>query len=58
MAEHDKMDSKIHKVLFLGPGGSGKSTIFKQLQWLHGGGFTEQDAFPNNMVPKYALDLH
>ena len=31
------------QLLILGPGGSGKSTIFKQLQTLHGGGFVESD---------------
>merc|ERR1719273_1862493 len=32
------------KLLFLGPGGSGKSTIFKQLQYCHGKGFGRTDA--------------
>jgi len=32
------------KLLFLGPGGSGKSTIFKQLQYCHGKGFQRTDA--------------
>merc|ERR1719273_2376136 len=32
------------KLLFLGPGGSGKSTIFKQLQYCHGKGFGRLDA--------------
>jgi len=32
------------KLLFLGPGGSGKSTIFKQLQYCHGKGFGRTDS--------------
>eukprot|EP01083_Nonionella_stella_P096189 270324_1 len=41
----EQQDEKaVIKLLFLGPGGSGKSTIFKQLQFLHGNGFTESDA--------------
>lgn len=34
---------KRHKVLFLGPGGSGKSTLFKQLRHLYGKGFVMRD---------------
>eukprot|EP00485_Elphidium_margaritaceum_P000267 CAMPEP_0202697534 /NCGR_PEP_ID=MMETSP1385-20130828/10878_1 /ASSEMBLY_ACC=CAM_ASM_000861 /TAXON_ID=933848 /ORGANISM="Elphidium margaritaceum" /LENGTH=377 /DNA_ID=CAMNT_0049354023 /DNA_START=49 /DNA_END=1182 /DNA_ORIENTATION=- len=37
-------DVQLHKLLFLGPGGSGKSTIFKQLKYLHLDGFSNQDA--------------
>eukprot|EP01084_Bolivina_argentea_P119431 211753_1 len=43
MKEEEKREQSVHKLLFLGPGGGGKSTIFKQLQWLHGDGFTEFD---------------
>jgi len=35
--------AKIQKLLFLGSGGSGKSTFFKQLRCIHGVGFTEKD---------------
>lgn len=35
--------AKIQKLLFLGSGGSGKSTFFKQLQCIHGRGFTAKD---------------
>jgi len=44
MDEESKADAAIHKLLILGPGGSGKSTIFKQLQCLHGGGFSKKDS--------------
>jgi len=32
-----------HKILFLGSGGCGKSTFFRQLRKLHGQGFTDSD---------------
>merc|ERR1719203_219227 len=32
-----------HKLLFLGSGGSGKSTFFKQLRVIHGHGFSAKD---------------
>eukprot|EP01083_Nonionella_stella_P108066 313837_1 len=44
LIEASTFDEGCRKILFLGPGGSGKSTIFKQLQWLHLDGFTERDA--------------
>eukprot|EP01083_Nonionella_stella_P053834 142240_1 len=43
MKENERLEKSLMKLLFLGPGGSGKSTIFKQLQWLHGDGFQERD---------------
>eukprot|EP01083_Nonionella_stella_P079282 217404_1 len=43
MTEEGEKDKRTNKLLFLGPGRSGKSTIFRQLQWLHLGGFTKQD---------------
>jgi len=36
-------DSSISKVLLLGPGESGKSTVFKQFIEIHGKGFSEED---------------
>jgi len=41
-SERDQF-SKIQKLLFLGSGGSGKSTFFKQLKCIHGKGFNEKD---------------
>ena len=35
--------NKVHKLLLLGPGNSGKSTFFKQLAQIHGHGFSEND---------------
>eukprot|EP01083_Nonionella_stella_P248530 860337_1 len=43
MKENEMYEKSMNKLLFLGPGGSGKSTIFKQLQWLHGAGFNDGD---------------
>lgn len=34
---------KVHKLLLLGPGNSGKSTFFKQLTQIHGGGFKDDE---------------
>eukprot|EP00485_Elphidium_margaritaceum_P001572 CAMPEP_0202688084 /NCGR_PEP_ID=MMETSP1385-20130828/3624_1 /ASSEMBLY_ACC=CAM_ASM_000861 /TAXON_ID=933848 /ORGANISM="Elphidium margaritaceum" /LENGTH=401 /DNA_ID=CAMNT_0049342969 /DNA_START=42 /DNA_END=1247 /DNA_ORIENTATION=- len=34
-----RTDSRDKKILFLGSGGSGKSTLFKQLRYIHGEGF-------------------
>jgi len=36
-------DNSISKVLLLGPGESGKSTVFKQFIEIHGKGFSEED---------------
>jgi len=38
-----KADNAVKKLLFLGSGGSGKSTLFKQLRSLHGSGFGDKD---------------
>lgn len=38
-----KIDNEIKKLLFLGSGGSGKSTMFKVLRKLHGEGFKDKD---------------
>jgi len=39
----DKDRNKIKKLLFLGSGGSGKSTFFKQLRFLHGNGYDAEE---------------
>eukprot|EP01083_Nonionella_stella_P066222 174187_1 len=44
LASENKKQARTNKILFLGPGGSGKTTIFKQLQWLHLDGFAIEDA--------------
>jgi len=36
-------DKSVKKLLLLGAGGSGKSTLFKQLQNIHGSGFASRD---------------
>eukprot|EP01084_Bolivina_argentea_P207572 354122_1 len=35
--------NSLKKILFLGSGGVGKSTVFKQLRQIHGKGFSEED---------------
>ena len=42
--DKDKTFANRHKkILFLGSGGTGKSTIYKQLKQIHGEGFTDDD---------------
>jgi len=43
LARDARADEKVKKLLFLGSGGSGKSTLFKQLRSLHGAGFGDKD---------------
>jgi len=43
LAKDQSADKFTKKLLFLGAGGSGKSTIFKQLRSIHGSGFTKED---------------
>jgi len=43
LKEDAKADKQIKKLLFLGAGGSGKSTLFKQLRNIHGTGFAADD---------------
>ena len=41
--EHQKMEAEIVKLLLLGAGESGKSTIFKQMKLLYGVPYTQED---------------
>jgi len=43
LTKDKKADMGVKKLLFLGSGGSGKSTLFKQLRSLHGSGFQDKD---------------
>eukprot|EP01084_Bolivina_argentea_P319548 554243_1 len=43
LSKQKKKDAYIKKLLFLGSGGSGKSTLFKQLRTIHGNGWTKED---------------
>ena len=43
-----KKDKLVKKLLFLGAGGSGKSTVFKQLRNIHGSGYSEKDRMQFN----------
>jgi len=43
MQQEKRVDEEIIKLLFLGAGGSGKSTLFKQLRLLHGDGLGEEE---------------
>lgn len=43
LAKDQKQFNKIKKILFLGSGGSGKSTIFKQLKGIYGTGFSSAE---------------
>eukprot|EP01084_Bolivina_argentea_P078229 141925_1 len=43
ITDDKKKITKIKKILFLGSGGSGKSTLFKQLRMIHGAGFNDND---------------
>jgi GTPase SAR1 family protein len=43
LSKADARDSKYEKLLLLGAGGSGKSTVFKQVQIIHGKGYSELD---------------
>ena len=46
LTQDRQRDDQIKKVILLGAGGSGKSTFFKQLQTLHGSGFSDRDRIP------------
>eukprot|EP00479_Gromia_sphaerica_P014468 TRINITY_DN8625_c0_g1_i1.p2 TRINITY_DN8625_c0_g1~~TRINITY_DN8625_c0_g1_i1.p2 ORF type:complete len:102 (+),score=12.65 TRINITY_DN8625_c0_g1_i1:290-595(+) len=38
-----KSEDQIYKLLLLGPGESGKSTLFRRLKTLYGDGYTDKD---------------
>merc|ERR550539_1638393 len=40
---NDEPDEKTYKLLLLGAGGSGKSTVFRQVKILYGGGYDEDE---------------
>ena len=56
MQRDRKKDQQVHKLLLLGAGESGKSTLFKQLIVLYSGGFSDKDRMAylpvicNNMI--------
>ena len=43
LARYQEEESKIIKVLLLGPGECGKSTILKQIKYLHNKGYTKSE---------------
>jgi len=43
LIQDKNVDSQVKKLLFLGSGGSGKSTLFKQLRTIHGQGYQDKD---------------
>jgi len=61
--ENKNRDQKVLNLLFLGAGGSGKSTLFKQLRLLYGDGLTETSRrgytsnIWNNMIEEMKLLL-
>eukprot|EP01084_Bolivina_argentea_P144650 253728_1 len=43
LQDEKRKDQSVKKLLFLGSGDSGKSTLFKQLRTLHGTGYADKD---------------
>lgn len=43
MHTQDQADAQVNKLLLLGAGDSGKSTLFKQMKSIYGSGFTERE---------------
>ena len=43
LSQEHKSKTAVIKILCLGSGGSGKSTLFKQFRTIHGSGWTKQD---------------